>query len=91
MNYEAYNSPEYQNLINRLEQLFDALWYCRQYQEVGRGYIFTPFQRILINQERAAIFTQQDFLLGENKLGDVRHHTLPTIIEEKIQIINSNK
>jgi hypothetical protein len=85
------SSHEYQELQSRQEDLYDALWHCSQYQEVGRGYIFTPFQRILINQERAAIFTQQDCLLGELTIDEVRNFQVPTIIEEKIQFINSKK
>lgn len=88
MNYEALNSHQYEAISSRLNLLFDALSFCSRYQEVGRGYVFTINERILINQERGALMSQQNFLL-ENYDQDIRYYQVPEDIEQKIQIIKS--
>jgi hypothetical protein len=88
MNYQIITSPEYEVLTYRLELLFECLWQCSQYQEVGRGYIFTTFQRMLINQERGALMSQQTLMLY-NEATPVRYYQVPESIETKIQLIKS--
>ena len=88
MNYEALNTQEYEKISSRLELLFEALWYCSQCKEVGRGYVFTVNERILINQERGALMSQQNLLL-EIFNEDVRYYKISENIEKKVQLIKS--
>lgn len=88
MNYEALNTPEYEALSQRLELLFECLWNCTQRQEVGRKYIFSINERILINQQRGALMSQQSVMLFADE-SQVRHFELPTELENKVQFIKS--
>jgi hypothetical protein len=88
MNYEALTTPQYEALSQRLELLFECLWHCTKRQENGRKYIFSVNERILINQERGALMSQQSFMLYGDE-SQVRHFELPKELEEKVQFIKS--
>ncbi|WP_264522170.1 hypothetical protein [Flavobacterium sp. N1994] len=87
MNYQALNSQEYEKISSRLELLFEVLWHCSQCKEVNRS-VFTVNERILINQERGALMSQQNLLL-EIYNEDVRYYQVHENIEKKIQLIKS--
>lgn len=89
MNYNQTESPEYQILATRVELLFDCLWYCSRYQEAKRRSIFTISERILINQERGALMSQQTAMLYPNEDNPVREFTVPNYLEDKIQFIKN--
>lgn len=88
MNYAALYQKEYEVLNQRLDLLFEALLYCSRIQDTGRGYIFTVNERILINQERGALMSQQTMLLY-NDDSQLRHFSVPTSIEQKILLLKS--
>ena len=88
MNYEAINTPQYEELSQRLELLFECLWHCTKRQESYGKYIFSTNERILINQQRGALMSQQTFMLyGDDS--QVRHFELPKELEDKVQFIKS--
>lgn len=89
MNHEALKSQEYEKNGERLKLLFESLLQCSLYQEVGRGYIFTVNERILINQERGALMSQQSYLLDYLTEQPVRLYEVQESIENKIQFIKS--
>jgi hypothetical protein len=70
----------------RLHVLYKALWHCSQYQEVGKGYIFSRGERIAINQERGALLSQ----LSDDPEADVRYLKISEDIEKKVNFINDN-
>jgi hypothetical protein len=53
---------------------------------VGKGYIFSRGERIAINQERGALFSQ----LSEDPEADVRYSKISEDIEKKVNFINDN-
>jgi hypothetical protein len=82
------NAFNLQNTKERLDLLFSCLIYCTNMQNVGRAYIFTVAERILINQERAALMSQ----ITAHELQDdseLRHFQVPNKIEQKIQFLKS--
>lgn len=89
MNNNAYSTAEYIILAERHQLLFDALIYCSTLQSVGRKYVFTINERILINQERGSIMSQQTHLVEGNNLEIVRSYVVPAEIENKIQFIKT--
>lgn len=88
MNYENLYTPQYEEISFRLELLFWCLGKCSQNQEEGRGRKFTVGERILINQERGALMSQQTFLLYNDDT-QLRYYQVPQSIEDKIQFIKS--
>lgn len=88
MNYEVLNTQEYEEISFRLELLFWCLTKCSQNQNEGKGRNFTIVERILINQERGALMSQQAFLLY-NDNSQLRYYQVPKAIENKIQFIKS--
>lgn len=75
-----------ESIQTRLEELYTALWCCSQYQEVGKGYIFTVFERMLINQERGALLSQ----LSDDPEAGIRYYEVPEGINERIIYINEH-
>jgi len=65
--------------LQRLELLYLVLQFCTYEQENGRRYVFNPFERIAINQERGARFEHLSFLDGN-----------PTSLENEIRIITTS-
>lgn len=89
MYHQGLNSKDYEIISNRLELLFDCLWYCSRYQETKRKSIFTVSERILINQERGALMSQQALILYPEDKNEVRDFTVPETLETKIQFIKT--
>lgn len=88
MNNEVLDAPYYEPLQERINLLFEALIQCSQLQEKGRNYIFTRAERILINQERAAILSQLNRVSNDEN-NQLRYYRVAENIEKKIQIIKS--
>lgn len=80
--------PDSHIINQRLEMLFNALYYCSFQQQLskGREFVFTAGERILINQERGALFSQ----LTNNEEDGIREYEVPDYIEERIQYIKKN-
>jgi len=73
-----------QNLLTRLDNLYDVLEYCSNQQAFGRTACFSVFERILINQERGALLSQ---LNEENQQEDIRYYKCPAKLESKIRFV----
>lgn len=71
-------------IVNRHDDLFAVLIYCSEQQTFGRTAVFTPFERICINQERGSLLSQ---LNKENPESEVRHYKCPQKLETKIRFI----
>ena len=71
-----------ENINNRLDDLLLALHYDTE--EVQH---FTIAERILINQERAAMWDFKNYLFKELDYDKVRFYRVPESIETKIQTI----
>jgi hypothetical protein len=69
---------------NRLEDLYDVLLYDSNEQSFGRAACFSVFERILINQERGALYSQ---INQENEQEDIRHYQCPEKLESKIKFV----
>lgn len=67
-------------IMNRLDILYNVLFYCSE-----KHTTFSRFQRICINQERGALYSQFSFLLNEITQNEVRDYQCPAEIEAKIQ------
>lgn len=75
----------------RFNDLHTVLTYCTAVEKSsdGRNYLFTTLERICINQERGAIYTQQSAQKGELDQSQVRTYKVPEHIELKIkQLLN---
>lgn len=72
-----------QQIIQRLEDLHNVLAYCSDIQSNGKIYVFKTCERICINQERGALFSQ----LSKNETfpHEVRDYKLPAHIEAKVK------
>ena len=77
---------EHQN-TPRFNDLHRVLEYCSEVERKseGRNCIFTTLQRICINQERGAIYSQQSAQKREITANEVRTYQVPPHIEEKIK------
>ena len=64
----------------RLNVLFLALWHCSEFRASRQGYIFTDGERISINQERGALYSQ----MSADPIAGIRHYEVSDAIEEKI-------
>jgi DNA polymerase III epsilon subunit-like protein len=71
-----------ENIHNRLQLLLMVLQYDT---EVTQD--FTVWERMLINQERAAMFDFKNYLFKELEFDKVRMFLVPDPLEEKIQSI----
>jgi hypothetical protein len=84
-----------ETINNRLYDLFNVLFYCSDLQKEGKKMMFKANERICINQERGALFTQLAHNNGEIKSEGVRTYKVPPEIEIKVRfalqkIIDSN-
>lgn len=72
---------------DRLEVLHNVLAYCSEVERKSNGklYLFTTFERILINQERGSLLSQ---LNQETAPNDIRFYKCPPKLESKIQFVN---
>lgn len=69
---------------DRLELLYAVLQFCTFRQDWGKPRVFTPGERIAINQERGALDEYISYLFGVMPRNDVRSYHVPDSIEEKI-------
>ena len=80
-------------IYERIELLSEVLEYCTQLQEKGKGAAFSSGERILINQERGALFTQLDESIDNREFytqpDNARFFTVPQYLENKIQFNHS--
>jgi hypothetical protein len=79
-------TPNEEIINQRLAILYNALFHCSEFQFVGRGYIFSLGERILINQERGALLSQ---LTNDPEAG-IRFYSVPNELEDRIQYIHKN-
>jgi hypothetical protein len=70
---------------DRLELLYVVLQYCTFRQDWGKPRVFTPGERIAINQERGALDEYISYLFGTMPREAVRRYHIPEAIEEKIK------
>lgn len=68
--------------IQRLEDLHAVLEYCSMQQRIGRVSSFTTLERICINQERGALFSQMNH---ESTDHEKRNYQCPPKLEAKIR------
>lgn len=67
----------------RLIDLFSVLYFCSEQQKEGRIYIFTIAERICINQERGALYSQ---INKDNPSNEVRNYKITSALQVKVQI-----
>jgi hypothetical protein len=67
-------------IIKRLNVLSVALMHDSEFKSARQGYIFTPGERICINQERGALYSQ----LSQDEEAGIRYYDVSNEIEEKI-------
>jgi hypothetical protein len=72
-------------IIQRLEELHNVLAYCSDIQNCGRIYVFKVAERICINQERGALFSQLSHANNETFSHEVREYKIPAHIEAKVK------
>jgi len=77
------NSKKYQ----RLEHLQNALEYCSELQQQGQPPAFSTGERICINQERGALFTQLANDSRELLLDEVRFYQCDPALQSKIEAL----
>jgi len=75
----------YEKINQRLEDLHNVLSYCSDVQNRGKIYVFKVAERICINQERGALFSQLSALNGEIFKHEVRTYKIPPHIEAKVK------
>ena len=68
----------------RLDLLYELLEYCSHQQQIGRLPCFTTLERICINQERGALFSQMN---NETPPTEVRLYKCPAHLEDKLRFI----
>lgn len=71
-----------ENIHNRLQLLLSVLQYDTEAIQH-----FTVWERVLINQERAAMFDYKNYLFKELEFEKVRMFLVPNSLEQKIQSI----
>jgi hypothetical protein len=71
-----------ENIHNRLQLLLTVLQY-----DTEETQHFTILERMIINQERAAMFDYKNYLFRELEFDKVRMFLVPDTVEEKIQTI----
>ena len=71
-----------ENIHNRLQLLLSVLQY-----DTEETQHFTVWERMLINQERAAMMDFKNYLFRELEFDKVRKFLVPDSLEEKIQSI----
>lgn len=81
MNDHEFDLP---TVTTRLDLLYAVLQYCTFRQERGKTRIFSPGERIAINQERAALDEFVSYLFGSMARTDVRTYQVPDHIDDKI-------
>jgi len=71
-----------ETINNRLEDLYNVLMYCSDRQRSHFFPVFKLVERIMINQERGALFSQ---LNKENPSDKIRFYECPPELEIKIR------
>jgi hypothetical protein len=74
-----------QDTYQRLEDLHNVLFYCSDVQKDGRIHVFKVGERICINQERGALFSQLSHANNEVFSHEVRAYKVSPAIEAKIK------
>lgn len=74
-----------QDIYERLEDLHNVLVYCSDVQKEGKIHVFKVGERICINQERGALFSQLSHANNEIFSHEVRSYKTPPAIEAKIK------
>ena len=69
----------------RLADLHNVLLYCSNLQKQGRIHVFKTGERICINQERGALFSQLSHANNETFSHEVRECQCPPGLEVKIK------
>ncbi len=75
-----------ESIFKRLDELFAVLQFCSEMQNNGRIYVFKPEERICINQERGALYSQISRANDENFPSEVRFYQIPPSIEAKVKL-----
>lgn len=75
-----------QDIYKRLSDLNSVLVYCSDLQKQGRIQVFKVGERICINQERGALYSQLSHENNETSSNQVREYKMPASIEAKIKI-----
>lgn len=75
-----------ENIYQRLEDLHNVLVYCSDMQRQGRIHVFKVGERICINQERGALFSQLSHANNEIFSHEVREYKMPVAIQAKIRV-----
>ena len=74
-----------EEINQRLEDLHNVLLYCSDLQTSGKIYVFKTGERICINQERGALFSQLSHNNNEVFSHEVRDYKCPPALEAKIK------
>lgn len=76
-----------EKIHQRLEDLHNVLNYCSEVDKNsdGRLYVFSIGERICINQERGALFSQLAQINNETFPHEVREYKIPPHIEAKVK------
>lgn len=72
-------------IYQRLEDLHKVLVYCSDRQKEGKIHVFKVGERICINQERGALFSQIAHANNESYSHEVREYKIPAGIEAKVK------
>lgn len=75
-----------ENINQRLEDLHNVLVFCSNVQTQGRIHVFKVGERICINQERGALYSQLSHANYETSSHEVREYKVPAAIEAKIKL-----
>lgn len=75
----------YDKILQRLEDLHNVLFYCSDIQKEGKIHVFKLGERICINQERGALYSQLSHANNEIFSHEVRTYKVPPAIEAKIK------
>ncbi|MBA4133378.1 MAG: hypothetical protein C0525_01510 [Flavobacterium sp.] len=74
-------------IFQRLNVLSLALMHDSEFKAARQGYIFTPGERICINQERGSLYSQ----LSQDEEAGIRYYDVSDLIEEKINYTKKMK
>ncbi len=75
--------------FEQIQIKFDELNNALVIDTLSRDKYFTVGQRICINQLRATLFEQINFLNGEMSEEQLRNYSLPESITKKVEFLNS--
>ncbi|WP_281233469.1 hypothetical protein [Flavobacterium gelatinilyticum] len=70
-------------IIQRLSDLHNVLYFCSEQQKYGRIYVFTSAERICINQERGSLLSQINL---SNRSDEIRYYQITPALEAKVKL-----